>query len=458
MRKKKIYIWLGVVGLIFVLVLIRVHHCTKMYKYDVTKNWEYDFSHTKAVILNLSMNDGKLDLPDKCEGKQVFLALNVKASFLGRIIQPSIHIVGDKSKVSYAVEQKVSGVRYIDISAFVSTGQMNLFISGDYLKKIKNKVQIIVLNSIKLKKKRILILSPHPDDAEIAAFGVYAENATNTFIVTITAGESGSFKYDEVYANRKNQFVKKGQLRVWNSLAVPLLGGVPTKQILNLGFFDGTLTEMFNEKKKNVQSIGTGISNIQFYRNQNFSPLAKGLSGEANWNSLVSNLAYLLKEIKPDIIITPYPALDKHPDHKLTTIALIEAIKQIHLKEGLLFLYSNHYVQSDYYPFGLSGSGIVLPAGIVHGIYFNSLYVYPLLENRQKDKIFALESMNDLRPDTEWRFVRGALKQLNRNIRTLWKGNKSYYRRAIHNGELFFVIDLKEIYNTSVLKKLEGKN
>ncbi|TDA89239.1 PIG-L family deacetylase, partial [Halomonas marinisediminis] len=96
-----------------------------------------------------------------------------------------------------------------------------------------------------LKGKRILILSPHPDDAEIAAYGLYASYPENTYVVTVTAGDAGEFKYDEIYQDSLTHYLQKGKIRTWNSLTVPMLGGVKSENIINLGYFNEALPTMY---------------------------------------------------------------------------------------------------------------------------------------------------------------------------------------------------------------------
>ena len=180
------------------------------------------------------------------------------------------------------------------------------------------------------------------DDAEIAAFGLYSDNK-ETYIITVTAGDAGDYQYNEIYKDKVQHYLKKGELRTWNSITVPMLAGIPPEQSINLGFFDGTLERMFSNKSQPVNGLYTNTLDINTYRKMNVSSLSAGLSGESSWNSLVENLTYLLEEIKPDIIVAPYPALDSHPDHKFSSIALFEAIKISNKIDGHLYLYSNHF-------------------------------------------------------------------------------------------------------------------
>ena len=45
----------------------------------------------------------------------------------------------------------------------------------------------------------MLVLAPHPDDAEIAAFGLYANR--NATIVTVTTGNAGPRSYEAMFTD-----------------------------------------------------------------------------------------------------------------------------------------------------------------------------------------------------------------------------------------------------------------
>ena len=58
---------------------------------------------------------------------------------------------------------------------------------------------------------RMLVLAPHPDDAEIAAFGLYTDR--NATIVTVTSGNAGDANYAAHYPDPAEQYRMKGYLR-----------------------------------------------------------------------------------------------------------------------------------------------------------------------------------------------------------------------------------------------------
>ena len=431
---------------------------SSIYPYDVSKGYEYSFTGNNTITTTmLNLKDGSISVPEKTSKQQTaFLKLNVETTFLGKYFQPSIEITR-KSSFSEYLEYGAKGTRYLNISSLMSDSGSELRLEGSHISIDDQAVQLIVLENQDINKSKILVLSPHPDDAEIAAFGLYSSNQ-NSYIVTVTPGEAGENKYDELYKKEEKQYLKKGEVRTLNSITVPLLGGITPEHCVNLGFFDGTLQKMYNDKSTPVAGIYTNTSDINTFRKLNISSLSDSLSGKADWNSLVKNLEYLLKEIEPDIIVAPYPALDSHSDHKLSSVALFEAIKKAGIKKGKFYLYTNHYVLNEFYPYGKTGGIVSLPPNFEKDIYFDGIYSHNLSESDQIDKIFALEAHNDLRLDTEWRSTKGAIKNAYANFKRDIKGqNNSYFKRAVRSNELFFVLNVASIYNQNNLDRVVGK-
>ncbi|MBF0209904.1 MAG: PIG-L family deacetylase [Desulfamplus sp.] len=462
-----------IAALIFTLIIYIMGVRTSAYPYKTSADYNYDFTKTDAQIFKLQLHDSKFKTP--VLGKDsysAFLKVKIESTFLGRFFEPEAQLISESEQnhIFEYFENSASGIRYINISPLISKFE------SEYQIEIKGKraifkdqtLELILFKNQDITRSKILIIAPHPDDAEIAAFGLYSSsnrfnNSQNIYIITITAGDAGTYQYDEIYSNKESHFIKKGKLRTWNSLTVPLLGGVPPENIINLGFFDGTLQKMFENNPNRVKALYTQISDINFFREQNTSELANTLEGEASWNSLVKNLMNLIIKIEPDIIVAPYPAIDKHPDHKFSSIALFDSIKMAatrqssshDIRRGYLYLYTNHLVLNEYYPYGKMGSVISLPPAFDSAIYFKTIYSHYLSNDRQSEKILSLEAMNDLRLDTSWRFSIGAIKMAIASVkRDIMGKNVSYYRRAVRSNELFFVIPISDIYNQAVVDKI----
>ncbi len=424
---KKIF-WLVI--LFFGIVLYSLYSKATLYNYDVKKDYVYSFKNTLTNTKNTS-------------GITSFLKLNVNSTILGKLLQPLVILSDGKNSIKSYLEQGSCGIRYINIS---SLNISHLKILAKYVN-VKD-YKIISFKNPNFKDKKILIIAPHPDDAEIASFGFYSKYHKNISIVTITAGDAGPNTYKGIFKNQKQAYLEKAKVRIHDSLTVPMLGQVNPFKCLNLGYFDSELKNMYENRDKMFHGVYTKVKDSYEYRKYNISPLNSVLISGADWNSLVVNIKIVLKEIKPDIILTPYPLLDAHPDHKYSSIALFEAMKSLDLKRGKLLLYTNHLVLSEYYPFGMPGGSMDLPPNFDKSLYFDNIYSYNLTPKKQKDKILALDAMSDLRMDPRYRTSWGLLRK---GVKTLLKRDflgyeyANYFRRAIRANELFFVVDFKNI-------------
>ena len=429
-----------------------------MYPYEVDNSYAYDFNNSNTAFSKVEMNNGHFTLQASDTPRTVLLQIDLKPSWLGKIFQPYIEIKSKTALNRQYFEYGAGGTRYINLTPFGGETEQQIELAAENVSFASTQATLFSVTNQEIKGKTILVLAPHPDDAEIAAYGLYSDSNTS-FVVTVTAGEAGPFNYDELYDDAKAHYVKKGLLRTWDSIVTPMLGGVPPQRCINLGYFDSTLSDMYLHRTQRIQGKYTELEDPQFFRKLNISSLAGGLSGSADdWESLVANLKYLLETIRPDIIVTVYPRLDRHPDHKYSTVALIEALKSLGIKDGQLFLYATHYVLSEYYPYGEIGSLVSLPPHFGTPVYFDALYSLQLSEDRQVDKVLAFEEMHDLRLDTEWRSAKGAcMRGAKSFVKEIFNKNwEDYYQRFIRKNEFFFVVDIKNLYKDEILSALYG--
>lgn len=427
-----------------------------LYEYDVTLDHSYPMDNNNALVHTLDLKDGKIELPETIgRNHSSFLKVTVNSSFSGNLFHPSIQMFGRKDTEVQYPEHGAHGTRYLNVTNLILAGDNAIRIQGNHIDVSDGQVTLYQFENVTLENKTIMIVAPHPDDAEIAAFGLYSKH-DDVYVVTVTSGDAGPFMYDEIYDDPVTHYLKKGEVRTWNSLVVPILGGIDPERIVNLGYNDARLRQM--EKQRDYISTGAynDISDMETYRGQNFADLADGLEGINNWESLVGNMRYLLREIKPDIIITPSPKLDQHTDHQYSTHALVEALKAEEITDGQLLLYTNHMVPfNENYPYGDAGGVISLPPTPLGANYFEGVFSFPMTKQEQKSKIFALDAMNDLRLGTDYRFPARAFKQAAETlVKELAGDNQSYFRRAIRSNEFFFVVNINSLYDNEKLKEL----
>ena len=285
--------------------------------------------------------------------------------------------------------------------------------------------------------KSILVLAPHPDDAEIAAFGLYAQRKAT--VVTVTAGNAGAATYEAVFDDLAEHYLFKGRMRVIDSITVPWHGGIPPERAFNMGYFDARLAEMYVKRDAVIPEMYRANSDINVYRRDNIGDLLPRRTRDSKWSHLVDDMVTLLKKVKPAIIAVPHPQLDTHRDHQFTTVALSEALSRWN-RPVTLFLYTNH-ADRNRYPYGPAGTLMSLPPPPTD-VRIDRLYSLPLPPALQRLKLFALESMRDLRlsPTRQYQLAR----EENRALAPEKPGpppDITYLRRGPRSNELFYVYD-----------------
>ncbi|HTB74972.1 MAG TPA: PIG-L family deacetylase, partial [Polyangiaceae bacterium] len=158
----------------------------------------------------------------------------------------------------------------------------------------------------------IVVLAPHPDDAEIAAFGIY--HGQRSWVATITAGEMGGVDLSRIISSGESTIRWNAFLRVWDSVTIPQLGEVPAEQCLNLVYPDTQLRTMHEHVNRPARIACDEILSRRTLRLQNRAPEFQGADSECTWMDLVDDLRRLLDKAKPGIVVCPHPLIDEHPD------------------------------------------------------------------------------------------------------------------------------------------------
>jgi LmbE family N-acetylglucosaminyl deacetylase len=290
----------------------------------------------------------------------------------------------------------------------------------------------------------ILILAPHPDDAEIAAFGLYA--GRNATIVTVTSGNAGDANYKDHFPDPAQQYLFKGYLRAVDSVTVPWQGGIPPERCFNLGYFDARLRTMREKPGETVAELYGPNQDVSAYRRANIGRLLPNGPRTNSWAHLVEDLVAVLNKVKPEIVVTPHPFLDNHADHEYVTVALAEALERWK-KPAKFLLYTNH-AAANLYPYGPAGTNVSLPptgaslpawAAAVE-LPVQGVYSHPVSADLQRRKLYALETMHDLRLSP---VEQAACGEANAPRRPDYPRQPAvdYFRRAPRPDEIFFVFD-----------------
>lgn len=407
--------------------------------YSPRDDYSYVFP-ADALALPVALNAGRLQLPgDVLAADTLILEVKVIATWLGRWLDPYVRIGDDRQDF----ERGVAGRRYLNLSGQVDSlhkGELSL---GVRFCRLSSMVTLYAFSNPDYAQRRLLILAPHADDAELAAFGLYSRSA-EVSIVTLTQGEIEAEAYRRLGLDAARAALLKGRLRSWDSIAIPLWGGVPQSRCVQLGYYCLQLPAMAADPHKAFGSRESGEADIRSVRKHNLVSLPADVDGKPTWANLVSDLTALLQYFRPEVIVTPHPELDPHADHVATTQALFEAIRQSSWKPAVALLYANHLHDNDRWPMGPAGAGVALPPAI-EMLPADSLWSPVLSRAAQLDKAMSLAMQHDLqgRPPLKRR-LRRLIQRLLSGRRWPITGEDEFFRKAVRRHELFWVRKLDD--------------
>ncbi|PHS73634.1 MAG: PIG-L family deacetylase [Cycloclasticus sp.] len=405
--------------------------------YDPGGDYRYRFDAAFAVRPEWSA-DGSSFNPSWEKGKYdtALLAVNVQHSWLGKFLDPHIKIKSSGIERTQYLERSASGLRYINISEVIESGDP-ISIEPIHCQIQAGSAEVLLFSNPLLNNKKLLVIAPHADDAEIAAFGLYSSNDSS--IVTITAGEVGANKYESRYTDAKQASLLKGRLRAWDSIAIPQWAGLKSDSVIQLGYFCLRLKAMHDSPKEVFVSKTSGVTDTRVFREFNEQTLASDQHGTASWNTLVIDLVECIERVKPDVIVMPHQQLDPHQDHYYSTEAVKQALSQTAHKATDVYFYANHLVSSDMFPFGPVHTLASIYPNTENYLDIGSVVSVPMSLVKQKDKAAALAMMHDLQtPLRLKKKIRFKLQEwFIARSRCLY-GEDEYFRKAIRSNELFF--------------------
>ncbi|MFV3371521.1 PIG-L deacetylase family protein [Pseudomonas sp. NY15435] len=407
--------------------------------YSPRDDYRYDFP-PGSIALPVSLGRHGLHVANGALPEQeetLVLEIEVKASLLGRWLDPQVLIEGvEPDRQDF--ERGVSGKRYINLS-----GQGEALRSGHL--RIRSRhcrlAQQGVLHAFDnpdYAQQRLLIIAPHSDDAELAAFGQYSR-CPEAWIVTLTQGEIEAEHYERLGLGKAEAARLKGRLRTWDSIAAPLWGGVPAERCVQLGYYCLQLPAMAAEPSQAFGSRESGEVDIRSVRGLNPFALPADGDGAPTWLNLVADLTALIERIRPEVILTAHPELDPHADHVHATRATLEAIERSSWKPQTLLLYANHLHDNDRWPMGPADGGIALPP-CIEALPADPLWSPVLNAATRIDKAQALALQHDLQtPLTGKKRLRRLIQRVLAGRQWPATGDDEFFRKAVRRHELFWV-------------------
>jgi LmbE family N-acetylglucosaminyl deacetylase len=381
---------------------------------------------------------GEHSLPADVESHSLFLEWRVQADWRGRWCDPQVWIGDDRQEF----ERGVNGVRWLNLS-----GQQQALVDGRLTLRtrfcrLRGTGRLVGFRQPDYARQRLMVLAPHADDAELAAFGLYSR-AAEACIVTVSQGEIEAGDYQRLGLDKPAAARLKGRLRAWDSLSVPLWGGIAQSNCVQLGYYCLQLAAMREEPESAFGSRESGEADIRSVRQHNPLRLPGDADGLPSWTNLVADLSTLLEHFRPQVVVTPHPEIDPHADHIAATQALLEAIAASSWKPDTLLLYANHLPDNDRWPMGPAGCGIALPPAIEPQVC-EPLWSPLLSAEAQLDKAMALHMQHDLVKPLKGKLrLRRAIQRLLAGRRWPATGEDEFFRKAVRRHELFWVRPLQ---------------
>ncbi|RBJ81531.1 PIG-L family deacetylase [Pseudomonas sp. MWU12-2534b] len=409
--------------------------------YSPKDDYCYDFgSEARQIAVRLEAGRLLLDqAPELGADETLILGVQVKSSWIGRFLDPAIEVLGGPSADRQAFERGVNGLRYLNLSGLAGPlvrGELQL--RGRFCR-IQVQPRLLAWRDPDYRRQRVMVIAPHADDAELAAFGLYSQ-ADEAWIVTLTAGEIEAEHYQAMGMSPVEAARIKGRLRAWDSIAVPRWAGVPEAHCVQLGYFCLQLPAMQADPQQPVASREAQLSDIRLFRQFNPFPLPADRDGLPTWDNLLADLRALLLKARPEVLVLPHPTLDPHPDHICAQAAVMQALEGLEWQPTTVLGYANHLHDNDRWPMGDSGAGVALPP-LFDAATALRPWCLSLSQAEQFDKAMALGMMHDLQPKMPFK------RRLRRSIQWLMAsrvpstlGENEFFRKAVRRHELFWLL------------------
>jgi len=359
----------------------------------------------------------------------VLWQITIKSSLLCCLFDPYIKLGNERQYF----EKGARGIRFVNLSG---QNMQNLTIKTCFCQ-ISQTGNLHVMANPDFTNSHIMIIAPHADDAEIAAFGLYSKHS-DVSIITISQGEVEADFYQQRFNLPQHKASRlKGLLRSFDSVSAGIWGKVKAQNCVQLGYFCSRLKDMRTNPDQSFTSLAAQIDNVKEARR--FNSLELPTDGKCNWHNLIADLTYLIKHFKPDVIVSPHPEFDSHPDHIAATYAMVEAVQKSKITPKFYLLYTNHLHNHDLLPLGNQNFGNPLPPAFTKRPV-EHIYSTVLDDNNKISKTLSLSLMHDLRPKVKLKLIIRRVIQMLFAKRSWNEISKDeYLRKANCTHEIFWL-------------------
>ena len=439
----------GVAGIASALVLrFRARCYVALIGYDPRQDLVPDCLADRVEVIAVRCTSEFVRIPPMAHSASAaYIELDFRSTMLGQHLDPCLALAAGDGSLRMPIERGTRGRRLIPLTALLpqllsSDGRIALH--GRHLAWSSGWVRLHLVREAIAREDAILVVAPHPDDAEIAAYGLYEAFADQAHVLTITTGDATTKPYSTNLGREPLPRADVAQVRVADSLAAPLIAGIPSSRIGNQCYPDGELAALrrAGEQGRPEDRAPERLPGRLRALNPDWIPR----QAVKSWTSLVDDLVLVIERLKPDVIVAPCPWIETHPDHVATAQAVCEALLRAKRRDGQLLFYIVHPYFSEAHPLGPAGGPAPVPNMAGRTLPMpDAVFCQSLTPAQMARKYCALEGMRDLRAIAgEARpLAKAWLDLLRRTIRQLILGRShpdtDLLRRSIRSEEFFLV-------------------